>query len=1421
MDKHKLLGYVAIDKSVPFSIDHLKRLQELESLRLKGLLKDPSLIAQWQKLHVMYQHHVSQQKEKGNKNSNEPPIPQVLPSKAPQQEVSHESPSNHFKQENITSGPTEKIAPPKVKSIIPPVDNEIPPVGDFTISINDVTYTPTITDVNLPLLSFIRSLPGHQGTKKGCAEGGCGACTVMITGPTGGNPISVNSCLRPLVACNGQKVYTIESIGGEKKGFHPLQERLAAYDGTQCGFCSPGMVMNMYSFLANNPNATKEQIEKNLDGNICRCTGYRPILDAFTSFSTSTSTSNACKKICGKNSCGISSENPEDTHECKNSCKLSKFYDIEELPVPNYTNQPLQNFITHTKSNDTKIANTKKVVSLSDGDTQWLTPTDLPSLYNLMNSNSPTDYRLVFGHTSWGIFKSDIPNIFISLQQISGLQQYSVNTAQNTINFGACISISTFLNLLVQFSGSSNLSPDQKRIFPELIYMVGRVAHVHVRNAGSIGGNLMLANKYSFPSDLCIALMGIGASAWVVDPKTSGGTVVPLDQFVTYDMTGKLLSSIVLPLGKPGQVVKVFKVATRNVNAKSIVNAGASAVVNNGVISNEQPIIAFGNIAQKQKRFPVTEQWLIGKDLKASGVIQQALNVFKAELPTDPGIPYPQYRSGVAASFFYKFCLSLLPSVSANLQSAIERYVRPLTTGEKTYQSDPTEYPVSAPIHKLKGKQQCSGEAQYTDDVCEIPGILHAAFVLTPIANADITKVDVSAALAMTGVVGWVSAGDVPGSNSNGSLPLFATTRSEYAGQPVGIIVAQSQDIADRAAKLVTVTCANQATPIITIADAITANSFYSTNVQPVSVGDVTKGLSESDVVLQGSVRNGWQFHFHLETHTAIVFPNEDGEFVVNSATQQASAIVSSIATVLNIQRSKIQVNTRRCGGGYGGKGENSIAAPCAAVVAAYKFGTPVSIVVDFETTLRMSAHRPEFYTEYSVGVMNDGTVKALKINSYINAGVSSGSAAGISRSFLESVYGPYNFPNILAEIKLAKTNVAAATYTRSPGTSPATFCTERIMEHVANALNMPAADIKRKNFFQKGQTAPDGTKLVYWNLDTIYDQLRQVSDYDARLQAIQEYNSKNSWTKKGIAIVPLRFAARWRGKRMTAMVSILSDGSVLAGHGGIEIGQGIDTKVAQAVAFKLGIPMEIITMVLHNSTDDPEVAGTNGSTTSEICVAAAINACDQLNTTLAPIRQKLGNPTWSQLITAAYQENANLQALGFVNPGPPPNSPSAQYQSYSAVIQEVFVDILTGEHQIIRSDLLFDAGISLNPVVDLGQVEGAFVMGLGLFSTESVEFQGDTGSLTTYNTWTYKPPSYADIPSDFRIHLLKNAPNPVGILSSKLVGEPTVALACVNVFGIQNAIIAALKDAGKDTKNFGLNAPAIPENVFASFGGI
>jgi xanthine dehydrogenase/oxidase len=745
-------------------------------------------------------------------------------------------------------------------------------------------------------------------------------------------------------------------------------------------------------------------------------------------------------------------------------------------------------------------------------------------------------------------------------------------------------------------------------------------------------------------------------------------------------------------------------------------------------------------------------------------------------------------------------------------------------------QTNPATAPVSYPITKLNAVQQTSGEAQYIADIPSPLNTLHAAFVIATKANADISSIDTSAALAIPGVKTWISAIDIPGNPKMGDgNPLFVTKHVSYTGQPIGLIVADTEENANLAAAAVVVTYINQGPVLLTVADAIKNNSFFDTKVPTVKLGDIATGLKESDYVITGSVLQGGQIHFHMETHSVLAVPTENNTFKVYSATQWTNEVQKNIAAVLKLKINQVSVECKRCGGGYGGKIGTSTYAASGSALAAQILGVPVKLVMPIETNMSMVGRRPEHYAEYTVGVTKAGMLKALQIKVYSNNG-SAPSIAWATGTIIRMVDTCYYVPNFLADGVICKTNNPAHTSMRGPGWLPAVFFMEHIMEHVARYLNADPEVIKRQNFFQKGQTTPDGTKLVYWNVDRIWTELKASANYDQRVQEIQEYNKQNKWTKKGIAIVPVRSGVGWHGNHQIAEVSIFGDGTVLVTHSGVEIGQGIDTKVAQAVAYGLGIPITLIEVGTHNTTTIANEAPTGGSVTSGIASKAAYTAAQTLSERLAPIKrlynleQKLqisrewSGDAWTDLITKALQAGVDLTARGNIVPGPPNNSPSWTYQSYSTAIQEVWVDILTGEYQLTRSDCLFDAGISLNPAVDLGQVEGGFVMGLGHFLTEEVTYD-DTGILYNTSTWEYKPPSSMDIPLDMRISLLADAPNPEGFLSSKATGEPPLCMGSSALFAIQRAVSDTLKSFGQQTNNFYINSPATVDNVFLSEG--
>eukprot|EP01102_Stenamoeba_stenopodia_P002690 TRINITY_DN12548_c0_g1_i1.p1 TRINITY_DN12548_c0_g1~~TRINITY_DN12548_c0_g1_i1.p1 ORF type:complete len:482 (-),score=124.30 TRINITY_DN12548_c0_g1_i1:168-1613(-) len=473
---------------------------------------------------------------------------------------------------------------------------------------------------------------------------------------------------------------------------------------------------------------------------------------------------------------------------------------------------------------------------------------------------------------------------------------------------------------------------------------------------------------------------------------------------------------------------------------------------------------------------------------------------------------------------------------------------------------------------------------------------------------------------------------------------------------------------------------------------------------------------------------------------------------------------------------------------------------------------------MDITSNMNMIGKRDNFYAQYKVGANSNGVINAVQITYYANGGaILDGSAINVMMAML-TCDNTYNFANISVNGLCCRTNIPGNTFMRAPGCLPAIFFAEQIIEHTSTMLNMPSDQVREVNFYQSGQVTPYKQPLPYFNIPTIWSQLKASADWNARVQQVQAYNAANRWTKQGISITPCKYGIQWNGQYFHCMVNIFSDGSVQVSCGGIEMGQGLNTKVAQVCAQTLGIPFNLVTIAPFSTEKSPNSAMTGGSIGSDLNAVAVQMCCQTLNQRLAGLQQLFvkDNLSWQALIAKATAAGIDLQATSWTNQ-PSPNVYT--YNSYGAAVSQVQVDVLTGEVQILRSDILFDCGISINPAVDIGQATGAFVQGIGYFLTEEIVYDPtNPGVLLTNGTWEYKPPSTTDIPIDLRLTLLKDAPNPLGVVNSKASGEPPMTLASSVFFAVKAAVASARADAGL-TGYFEFDAPATVDVVQQSTG--
>jgi len=1276
-----------------------------------------------------------------------------------------------------------------------------------THQITDAEFGPSKT-----LASFIREVALLTGTKVSCNEGGCGACIVSVEKFDGDKPRSLNSCLTPVLAVNGWKITTVEGLGDKKSGYHPIQTKLAAEGGSQCGYCSPGMVMQLYSWLKEHPSATQMEIDNILDGNICRCTGYRPILKAFKSFAA---------------------DNP-------NQVKLP---DIEDLKICDRTGKACAGNNACGGQASCHTGSTMKM----EGDFTWYTPAGVKELLAILQGlGTEVKYRIVSGNTGTGVFKYDGPyTVYININQIAELHETSV--AGNECVLGANVKITDAINLL---------KDTDNEVWQGVAKHLKLIASYGIRNQGSLAGNLMMKHAHNdFPSDVFLSLETAGAVAEVIDHSGTMSTI-SIGALPFSDMNRKLLSKIRIPLGqkhsqrrsisslwsqspdakptKAGQVWKFrsFKIMPRSTNAHAYVNAGFMALVDTSdnfkII--EKPRIVFGGIAPNFVHATATESFLMGRSMADHDMFIEAMGILAGELVPEEEhvLASGLYRKQLALGLFYKFYLYVLgDTASEAVRSGCLDLERGLSTGEQDYTTDESQWPVSKYVNKYEANWQIAGEAEYVNDIPAVAGELNAAFVLTNVACADIVTVNTKEALAMAGVVSYIDVSDIPGKNDwqflDEAEPLFCTGRSEYAGMAVGLIVAQTREIALAAAKKVSIEYTNKSPVVTDLEEAIKKPENIAPGApEPLVYGDIDTALQGADMVVKGRFRMSSQYHFAMETHVCIVKPTEDG-FDIDLPTQDIASTANVVSKVMKVDINSINISVKRLGGAYGAKIvlPKAVAAACA--VAANKLSTTVRLWMTLEDNMNMFGKRNPYLFDYEIGFDADKKIVGVKSDIYSDGGWT----VNGSDSIFASYFGQscYNIPNLKYSPWGVRTHTQTHTSTRAPGMCNGHAMLEHMMEHSAAELGVNSLELRLNNLMtESSPILPPGLTLGILGetckIQEIVDQLKTNSDYANRLEAAKTFNEKNTWKKRGVSLVPLRYVHYLKGwgVKFHCLVSVFADdGSVSVTHGGIEMGQGINTKVQQVVAKQLGIDMSMVKIKPTANITNPNGTVTGGSVGSEINCAAALGACDILNANLAETKEKLGeDATWLEIITAANKASVDLCARFMHSTDRDPSNNI--YHVWGAGVTEVEIDILTGEMYIVRSDLIEDAGLSTSPQVDIGQVEGAFVMGLGMWTSEQIKFHPETGKLLTDNTWEYKPPAAKDIPQDFRVTLLKDSKNPNGILSSKATGEPALLMSVSVLFAIKDALsssraLAGLKGWWK------LEGPATVEKIHQNAG--
>ncbi|GER55010.1 aldehyde oxidase [Striga asiatica] len=718
---------------------------------------------------------------------------------------------------------------------------------------------------------------------------------------------------------------------------------------------------------------------------------------------------------------------------------------------------------------------------------------------------------------------------------------------------------------------------------------------------------------------------------------------------------------------------------------------------------------------------------------------------------------------------------------------------------------------------KFGAAMQASGEAIFVDDIPSPPNCLHGAFICSTKPVARVKGISFKSHAQQAEVLAVISVKDIPKEGENvgmdmfGTEPLFADDVTRFAGDLIAFVVAQTQKKANLAAKSAVIDYDTEGLdpPILTVEEAVERLSFIDvpSYLRPQEVGDFSEGMAEADhKILSAKLRLSSQYYFYMETQTALAIPDEDNCMVVYSSTQNPEYAQRVISRCLGIPGHNIRVITRRVGGGFGGKATKALPIATVCALAAHKLRRPVRMYMDRITDMIIAGGRHPMKITYTVGFKSDGKVTALHLDILIDAGITP-DVSPIMPNNLVGTLKKYNWGALSFDIKLCKTNLVSRSIMRGPGEVQGSFIAEAIVEHVASFLDFEVDYVRNVNFHTyeslKLFYGDSSGELFEYTLKFIWEKVGRLSSgFEQRVRNVEQFNRAHVWCKRGISRVPIVHGVTVRAS--PGKVSILSDGSVVVEVGGIEIGQGLWTKVRQVAAYALGRIgcenlVEKIRIVQADTLSLVQGGLTAGSTTSESSCEAVRLCCNVLVERLVVVKEELneemGSVKWDELILQAYNQNVNMAANTYFVP----DSSSADYLNYGAAVSEVEVNILTGETKILRTDIVYDCGQSMNPAVDMGQIEGAFVQGLGFFMLEEYPTNSD-GLVVANGTWTYKIPTIDNIPREFNVEILNSGHHKERILSSKASGEPPLLLAA----SVHCATRAAIKEARKQVKEWG-----------------
>lgn len=1179
-----------------------------------------------------------------------------------------------------------------------------------------------------------------------------------------------------------------------------------------------------------------------------RCTGYRPIVSSFLRFAGAYADDvlNGCIEV--PDAVLHGSEEKSICPSTGKPCSCSRDGCSRGGPnssIPAIQGEPI--FPPALVS--------RKSLEFEDHGTQvsWYAPKTVDGALRLM-STIP-DAVLVCGHTSRAIRKKNTDGSKQNLVSISQIPELlSVSIGDDCVTIGAANPVSVLSSVCSKVIDSDALKEWQKSFMKSIQSQLKWFASPAIRNGGSIGGNITETRGVSDLVPLFIA-------AWVeyriVGPRSSERTVKAIDFYLgdgQIDLQpGEMLVDITIPFSRQYEYLVEFKQAQRRGNAFAIVNAGIRVWFTHSGESwmMKEACIAYCGASANVVVARSTSEFMRGKEL-SSDLLEDILECVKNEvhIPDNAMGGMVDYRRALVVSFLKRGLARVSNLLQENTLSASHRFHNSLdpdltlcvdrhrldaTKGLQYFDESGGPDAAGKPYPHQSADLHTTGEAIYVADMPLPIDALHAWLVLSEKPHAKIKSIDTSPAFEVPGVISVHLARDIPGINLVGCIvvneEMFASDTVSCVGHMLGVVAAETVEAAKKGAKAIQIEY-EELPAIFSIEEAIAQNSTLDCPESMLShyeCGDVDAAFSDPDlIVTEGEFRLGGQEHFYIEPHGHLVIPGEEDKIIVHAMTQCPETCQTSIARLLKIPNHKVDVKVKRIGGGFGGKETRSNYYATAAAIAAYFSRRPVSILLDRETDLQITGKRHPFLTKYKAACTRDGKIVGCDVQLFLNGGNTLDATGGTRIKALIGLDSAFKIPHFRAKGTLCKTNLPSNTAFRGFGTPEATFIMENILDKLAQEANIDYKTFLEINLYKEGDVTPYGQTLTDITLKTCWQQALDNARYDERRRQVDEFNKSHKYVKRGMAVIPLKYGIGYETLCLNqggATVRIYQeDGTVLVSHGGVELGQGLDTKISQVVAHELGVPFESVICSARSTSRIPNASPTSGSMTSDLNGAAAANACKELMKQLKPIMDEMPDASFKEIAQEAYGRRISLCAHGFYST-PEVNGIGQDrplnYYTMAVAVTEVEVDTLTGDYIPLRTDIVFDVGRSINPAIDIGQIEGGFVQGMGWTTTEELVW-GDRehpwikekGKL--YSTaLRYKIPNVFQIPKDFRVTLLRNAScskTPL-VYRSKAIGEPPFCVGTSVFWAIKDAIYSQRAEAGR-LGWVQLDSPCTPERV-------